>query len=114
MRRVRIAPTAAREIVALLATTETHFGMAAVERYRLLIQTALEDVRSDPARPGVRAAEGGPFLTYHLRHSRTRVFGEPVGRPRHLLIFTANETLLNLTRVLHDAMDLPARLTDDA
>ena len=66
-----------------------------------------------PERAGSRQIEGGRWL-YHLRSSRGRLFGSGVRAPRHFLLYRHDDVRVELLRVLHDAMDLPARLTDDA
>lgn len=114
-RRVRLAARAKREIGGILRSTLKDFGSAALDRYRLLFEAALRDLGDDAERPGVVSgplADGARL--YHLRHSKGHAFGEPVGRPRHLIAFKVDGDTVRVMRVLHDAMDLPARLTDDA
>ena len=110
---MRIAGPAGRELVEIFAQSADRFGPAAADRYRELVKAALRDLRDDPERPGARPVTGERWL-YHLRSSRTRLFSPGVRAPRHLLLYRHDEARVTLLRVLHDAMDLPARLTDDA
>lgn len=112
MRALKIAPRAAAELTALLAYSGDRFGPAATDRYRDLISAAVDDIRDDPERFGSRTF--GVRSLYPIRHSRVRLFGPKAGTPRHILMYRFTATTLTLLRVLHDAMDLPARLTDDA
>jgi toxin ParE1/3/4 len=97
----------------ILARSVDQFGPTAADRYRDLVQAALRDLRDNPERAGSRQIEGGRWL-YHLRSSRGRLFGSGVRAPRHFLLYRHDDVRVELLRVLHDAMDLPARLTDDA
>lgn len=114
-RGVKLADRARRDVAAILRATHDGFGAAGLERYRLLFEAAFRDLGDDAERPGVVA---GPLANgarlYHLRHSKGRVFGGKVGRPRHLIAFKVEGDTVRVMRVLHDAMDLPARLTDEA
>ena len=113
MRRLRVAPEAQRDIDGLLAFSEDRFGAAAADRYRNLIDTALRDLRADPDRPGVRAIDafGRDLRSLHLNTLRSSApAGQRVSRPRHLLVFRADDERLTLFRVLDDRMDLPAHL----
>lgn len=112
MRALDVAPRAAAELTAILAYSEASFGPAAADRYRDLINAAVEDIRDDPERLGARRF--GERWLYHLRHGRSRLFGPAIGNPRHILMYRFTDQRVTLLRVLHDAMDLPARLTDDA
>ena len=114
MRAVRLSAAAERDLTAILQASETRFGGVAADRYRGLIAAALRDIRADPARAGVRerAPELNGLSAYHLRHSRNRVGGRRVMRPRHVIVFSCEPDLLLVHRVLHDAMDLPSHLHD--
>jgi len=112
VRAVEIAPLALSDLGEILAWSESRFGPATADRYRALIEAALDDIREDPERRGVRPV--GARRLYHLRSSRSRLFGETVAEPRHFLVFRATPEVVTLLRVLHDAMDLPARATDQS
>ena len=108
--RVVVSPQAGRDIVAVLRTSKAEFGAEARDRYRRLIQLAFEDLVANPSRNGVRSFSGdanGPAI-YHIRYSRRR--GEAMFRvvsPRHVVAFRVHGDVLEILRVLHDAMDIP-------
>lgn len=112
--RIRLAAAARSDVANLLRRSAADFGAAARERYAALIATALADLRADPAclgsadrfeiLPGVR--------TYHLSHCRKRAGTPSVGKPRHLLAYRVEDDgRVVVLRVLHDAMELEAKLT---
>jgi len=48
---------------------------------------------------------------YHLRHSRLSMPAElRVKTPRHLLVYRFTNEEVQISRVLHDSMDIPPRL----
>ena len=112
MRPLRIAIAAERDLDDILGDSDMLFGAVVADRYRRLIAAALFDIRDDVDRQGVRVLESG-VRTYHVRHSRLHLpRGQTVARPRHLLVFRLVGDGIVLLRVLHDAMDLPARLSE--
>lgn len=117
MRRYRLAPSARRDLVDILAWSEERHGAAARARYERLIVTALRELAHDPYRPGARelTSERLGLLVYHLRHSRGRArsLGGGVRDPRHLILYRASAELVTILRVLHDAMDLVQHLPDE-
>jgi toxin ParE1/3/4 len=113
MRRLEVTEDAEREIDDLLNFSEDRFGAKAAERYRLLIDVALADLLSDPTRPGVKNLSGIPrgIRLYPIRHSRDRVpRPNRVNDPRHVIAFRYDDVRIQVVHLLHDAMDLPARL----
>ncbi|MCY7355758.1 MAG: type II toxin-antitoxin system RelE/ParE family toxin [Lysobacter sp.] len=120
MRRYRLAAAAQSDIVQLLAYTQRSFGVAARQRYQTLLLTALRDVAAEPERIGsvARSELGEQVRSYHLRHSRDRAANADgfVRRPRHLLLFRWTQPeLIDVARVLHDAMEIERHLpTDDS
>lgn len=118
MPAIRLSTAARADIVALLAWTDEHFGESARERYETLLSVAFQDFMADPARAGSlpRPELGKLLLSYHLRHSRTRVrqFGALVRRPRHLLLYrVSSKDVVDIVRVLHDAMELERHMPAD-
>ena len=112
MRPLRLAVAAERDLSNIFADSESLFGPAIADRYRRLVSAALGDLRDDAERRGVHVLERG-VRTYHLRHSRRRLpRGRTIARPRHVLVFQLVDDELTVLRVLHDAMDLPARLSE--
>lgn len=114
MRRLQIAPTAIRELRAILRDSRVRFGDEAADRYRSLIEAAFEDLRDRPDRPAARPWPTLGFQTYHIRHSIRRLPADArVARPRHVVVFRYSPAWVEVIRVLHDAMDLPSRLTEN-
>lgn len=115
LNQLRVAARAENDIDALLRDSEFRFGAAIAQRYRRLLDEALAVIRTDPERAGVQAHVGlRPGLRlYHLRRARLRLpVAERIARPRHILVFRAGDGVVNLIRVLHDAMDMPRHLND--
>ena len=107
MLTVKVAKPARKDIASALRHSENEFGLAARERYKALIDQAINDIAKDPARPGVLSIvdikEG--YLLYHLRMSRRNVSGDRVGKPRHFFLFRLeNADNLIIARLLHDRM----------
>jgi toxin ParE1/3/4 len=114
--QLRLSGAARDDIEDLLAWSEEHFGTGARQRYEALLACALRDVADEPHRPGVRARPelGRTVFSYHLSASRLRV-AATVLRPRHLLIGRhAAPGVVDILRVLHDAMEISWHLPDDA
>lgn len=101
-------PSFRRAVQNALRTSDREWGRAARDRYQVLIRQALQDLRDDPYRSGVKPVEGRPgVFGYHLRHSRNSVpAGMKVGRPRHVIFFRKREgsQLLQLLELLHHQM----------
>ena len=113
-----LTPAARRDIDTILRASTAGFGPQARERYAALVAMALADLRQDPrclgsvARPELLTGT----WTYHLRHCRRRlaVGGLRVGAPRHLIAYRIKaDNVVVVLRVLHDAMELAARLGGD-
>ncbi len=118
MRRYRLAAAAQADIVHLLAHTERNFGSAARLRYQQLLIIALRAIAAEPERIGsiARPELGTQVRSYHLRHSRDSANNEggSVRKPRHLLLYRyASPELIELGRVLHDAMEVERHLPAD-
>lgn len=112
MTRVRITGPARRDIGQIYVWTEGCFGSAAARRYEALIHAAITDVAASPDRVGAkeRPELGGGIRSWHLRSSRDRTSGQPVGRPRHLLFYLIKDHWVVILRVLHDSMDFERQL----
>lgn len=115
MWRLRLSASAEQDIEDILEHSELHFGEIARLRYEALLEAALNAIAADPDRPAVRLRdELGPGVrTYHIFHARclARTSHGVVGRPRHLLVFRISHLhILDIGRVLHDAMDLAQHL----
>lgn len=113
--RLRLSALAEQDIEAILAHSEANFGERARLRYEALLEAGLQQIATDPKRPAVRVREdlGPGVLTYHLHYARERAQTDhgTVKRPRHLLLFRiAAQDLLDVGRILHDAMELSEHL----
>ncbi len=118
MPRYVISPAAERDIEALLAWTQAHFGERARFRYEALLVQAIDDIADNPNRPGshTRAEIASAARTYHLWHSRKRVAANAsrVNSPRHFLLYrTRDDGFVEVARVLHDRMDVERQLPDE-
>jgi toxin ParE1/3/4 len=106
MAQLRLSAMAQADIINLLFWTEQRYGKTARTRYEYLLSAALRDLAADPLRIGTLARpELGPDIrSYHLRNSRKSA---GVARPRHLFLYRMREeSLVEVGRVLHDAMEL--------
>ncbi len=113
MRKVIVTGEAQSDVKDVLRESRSKFGPLARSRYRLLIQTAYRNLAENPIRPGVKRLSGGPndIYFYAIRRSRDRVArAERVSGPRHVIAFRYDDTRVEIIHLLHDAMDLPARL----
>ena len=110
MRTVVVDIDARIDLIDILNTSHRNFGRATSQRYRRLIDQALSDLARDPERRGSVLFETGIYI-YHLRHSRLSAPVEiRVRTPRHLLIYRFTDEDVQISRVLHDSMDIPSRL----
>ncbi|MDP2368411.1 MAG: type II toxin-antitoxin system RelE/ParE family toxin [Rhodoferax sp.] len=103
-----LSGAAQQDITQILEWTQEAFGDTGRARYENLISTALIDLRADPTRTGVRQRDdiGQSICTYHLASSRKRTTtGKHVGKPRHLILFRVKKDMVEVARLLHDAMD---------
>ena len=113
MRKAEVKPEARTDIRALLKTSRRMFGLRAKREYKLLLDRAEALLCADPNRVGVQHRpdlRAAPYL-FHLRHARTRGAGPK--QPRHILVFTYDESTLTILRVLHDSMDITQHVTND-
>jgi len=101
---------AKREFIAALEWSEKHFGEDAALRYQQLLRTAFVEIAENLEAPGSKAVDG--FRLYHLRHCRKKapVKGLIVKSPRHFLIYREREGVVEIARILHDQMNIEAKL----
>jgi toxin ParE1/3/4 len=115
--RFHVGAAARRDIATILEWTLREFGMAATERYRLLIRQALLDIASNPDLPGSRERPEimvNGARTYHIELSRHRVAGPKVKEPRHFILYRRRrDGVILVARVLHDSRDLQRHLPGD-
>lgn len=108
MRRLYVSPAARADIAAITAKSLEAFGADAAITYNRLIRRAFEDLLDDPCRTGSAALNlsEGSYRLYAIRHSVERAPRVArVRKPRHVVIFRADDERLEVVRVLHDAMD---------
>ncbi|HVC97499.1 MAG TPA: type II toxin-antitoxin system RelE/ParE family toxin [Pirellulales bacterium] len=115
---VTIAPKARSDIASILAWTEENLGPRTSKRYGKLIATAIEQVAVNPALAGgtKRAEIVGDYRTYHLFFSRKAAgrAGDRIRHPRHFLVYRVSDAnVVEIARVLHDSMELPAHLPEE-
>lgn len=108
MARYRITQAAQRDIVLILARSDSEFGREARQRYESLIATGIRDAASRAndlgCKPRPELGEG--VFSWHLSRSRSRSPGGRVRRPRHFLLCRRDGDILIVGRLLHDAMEL--------
>lgn len=102
-----------RDIAEVLRTSRERHGSAASARYERLIELAFDELRCDPQRPATRAVGGGDLHVYALRFPARRMpASEAVHSPPHLVAYRFDDAVVQIVRVLHEAMDLPMRLRE--
>ncbi len=113
MRRIRVTGPARSDIKKILRRSSAEFGNQARQRYRRLIEQALQDLSEDAARVGVQSIDDireGYFL-YHLKWSRKTSAGLPVRQPRHLIAFCVDDSdAIIVARVFHERQMLSQHL----
>ena len=105
---LQLSTPAQNDIIQILAWTQVAFGNVGHTRYENLITTALINLRNDPDRAGVRQRDniGADIRTYQLASSRKRVTtARQVAKPRHFVLFRVSRDVVEVARLLHDAMD---------
>ena len=116
--KVILAPSACRDIEAILEWTHANFGPRTVEKYSNLIETGITVVAENPDCPG---SAGRPEIaencrTFHLFHARKKAGprGKRIRKPRHLLLYRVRDDgIVGLGRVLHDSMDFEQHIPDE-
>lgn len=86
----RIGRTARTQLTQILIRSAFEHGGWHADNYRLLIETAMEEIAANPRRLGARALRQAPGIWgYEIWYSRTRVPRERrVRYPWHKLIYT--------------------------
>jgi toxin ParE1/3/4 len=112
---VAVTAPAERDLRDIFQWSETEFGIAAADRYEILIEQALADIGENPYLPGAnhrRKLVSGVY-TYHLASSRDRVPENRVKAPRHFLVYRVITDRIEILRVLHDSRDLDRHIPRD-
>jgi toxin ParE1/3/4 len=114
--RLDVAARARSDIVGILKTSFKEFGEAASNRYRVLIEQAMDDIGEDPERQGSKERPGiliPGARTYHIEFSRTRVSGRRVKEPRHFILYRIQaDGRIEIARILHDSRELALHLPE--
>jgi plasmid stabilization system protein ParE len=114
MRRIRVTGPARRDITKILRHSSAEFGDEARQRYRRLIDQALQDLGADANRVGVQSIDDirKSYFLYHLKSSREAQVGPPVHHPRHLIAFYIDKSDdVIVARVFHERQMLSQHLT---
>ncbi|NVZ83247.1 type II toxin-antitoxin system RelE/ParE family toxin [Pseudomonas yamanorum] len=113
----RISNAARADIVDILRLSQTRFGDQARQRYQALILAALQAIAGTPYRIGSHDRdELAPGLrSYHLIYSRQQA-NPPHGTvksPRHIVFYRVANDVIEVVRLLHDAMEVQLHLPND-
>ena len=111
--QIIVKPLAMSEQRQLPTRSREMFGSRAARVHEALIRRAYRMLCADPQRSGVMQSDEltqGQRL-FHLRRARTR--GAPPKQPRHIIVFTSDETTLTILRVLHDSMDITQQRSNE-
>ena len=118
MPQYRISNAARADIVDILRLSQAQFAEQAPQRYQSLIIAALQSIAGTTYRIGsYDRDELAPGLrSYHLIYSRqqaTHPHGT-VKSPRHIVFYrVANDDVIEVVRLLHDAMEVQLHLPND-
>lgn len=111
-----LAPEAEADIDDILEWSVTQFGTEIRDGYEALIAVAIASVADDPNRAGShnRPDLGYGIRTLHLSSSRHDVSQNvrQIAKPRHFVIYRQAGDVVQVVRVLHDAMNLPEQHFD--
>lgn len=109
---LQLAPDAETDVDDILEWSVEKFGAAVRDGYEELISAAIDALLADPKHPGTheRPELGRGIRVVHLRSSRDHV---PTGArrilsPRHFVVYRMAGDVVQIVRILHDAMD-PSR-----
>lgn len=109
--RLRLSADAGADIDEILEWSVERFGPEVRDGYEELISVALEGLVDDPQHPGTHDMPelGNGVRVVHLKSSRGRVRAEArrIRSPRHFVVYRQVDGVVQVVRVLHDAMDLP-------
>ncbi len=115
MRRIRVTGPARRDIAKILRRGGAKFSDQARQRYRRLIDQALQDLSENAARVGVQSIDDireGYFLS-HLKWSRKASASQTVRQPRHLIAFYVDDSdAIIVARVFHERQMLYRHLVE--
>ena len=104
---VRLSASAETDLQEIVAWTETNLGAIQAARYAETLSVTIATLFEGPDVPGVRRRPelGMEIHSLHVAHSGKK--------GRHLLLFRVSPSaprVIEVMRILHDAMDLPRHL----
>lgn len=107
---VRLAALAEADFADIVAWTTEHYGAAQARIYSGTVTAALIALRSGPQINGVKSRDdiGKGLSTLHVARNKRR--------GRHLILFrtaSAAERVIEVLRILHDAMDVVRHVETD-
>jgi toxin ParE1/3/4 len=103
--RIRLGAVAERDFINIVAWTGERFGARQAESYRATILAAIQALEQGPELLGSKSREdiGEGVRTLHIERSARR--------GRHFILYrTDGGTVIEVVRILHDAMDLARHL----
>ncbi|MBN9611850.1 MAG: hypothetical protein BGO26_16640 [Actinobacteria bacterium 69-20] len=111
-----LAPAARADIIDTLDWSVKNFGDLVREGYEALIVAAFDLIRDDPTVLGSRerADLAVGLRTLHLRACRNHVSPavRRISSPRHFVVYRKVGEVVQVVRLLHDAMNLPEQHFD--
>jgi toxin ParE1/3/4 len=107
--RIRLGAEAEKDFARILGYTQDTFGPRQAEIYQATILEALESLGFGPDVPGSIARDE---IRPHLRSLHVARRGH---RGRHLILYRSGHgRLIEVIRILHDAMDLARHIPPDS
>lgn len=109
--RIRLASAAEADFDQILQWTAEHFGEDQADIYAQTLLVALDALKKGPVLTGVKVRDklSKGVLTLHAARSGRKA--------RHLIVFRAesdrDEKIIQVLRILHDAMDIQLHLPSD-
>lgn len=103
--RIRLGAVAERDFINIVAWTVERFGPRQAESYRATILAAIKAMERGPEPLGSKSREdiGEGVRTLHIARSSRR--------GRHFILYrTEGAGMIEVVRILHDAMDLARHL----
>ena len=107
MARFRLSRPAQADLAQVLATSTERWGSETKGRYAALIAAAMKMVAAEPEGSATRdRPELQPGIrSFHIRHARSKVAGEKVRKPVHVIYFRVVQPgLIEIVRLLHERM----------
>lgn len=114
--RLEVGDDAKADILKILQWSVSNFGPDVRDGYRALIETVLTSIARDPNLPGSHDRDDirPDIRTVHLRSGRDRVSPgvRRIASPRHFVVYRKVGEVVQVVRLLHDAMNLPEQHFD--